>query len=122
MIAQEISGQAIEWTGGVGFTRDLPLEKLWRDSKIGAIYEGTSNIQLETIAKLIRELPACACVEASLNQQARTLSNKRGRCLLAPPPYHALTLYIPSGHLPCMTCTLATPSRHDMRLACTWTA
>jgi len=32
------------------------LEKLWRDSKIGAIYEGTSNIQLETIAKLIREL------------------------------------------------------------------
>lgn len=55
VIAQEISGQAIEWTGGVGFTRDLPLEKLWRDSKIGAIYEGTSNIQLETIAKLIRK-------------------------------------------------------------------
>ena len=55
VIAQEVSGQAIEWAGGVGFTRDLPLEKLWRDSKIGAIYEGTSNIQLETIAKLIRE-------------------------------------------------------------------
>jgi alkylation response protein AidB-like acyl-CoA dehydrogenase len=30
-----VSGAAIEWTGGVGFTRDLPLEKLWRDSKIG---------------------------------------------------------------------------------------
>ncbi|KAK1925862.1 acyl-CoA dehydrogenase/oxidase [Papiliotrema laurentii] len=55
VIAQEVSGQAIEWAGGVGFTRDLPLEKLWRDSKIGAIYEGTSNIQLETIAKLIRK-------------------------------------------------------------------
>ncbi|CAD6566367.1 MAG: hypothetical protein TREMPRED_002502 [Tremellales sp. Tagirdzhanova-0007] len=55
VIAQEVTGAAIEWTGGVGFTRDLPLEKLWRDSKIGAIYEGTSNIQLETIAKLIRK-------------------------------------------------------------------
>lgn len=54
-IAQEVTGAAIEWTGGAGFTRDLPLEKFWRDSKIGAIYEGTSNIQLETIAKLIRE-------------------------------------------------------------------
>ena len=54
-IAQQVTGQAIEWAGGVGFTRDLPLEKFWRDSKIGAIYEGTSNIQLETIAKLIRK-------------------------------------------------------------------
>ncbi|ORX37224.1 acyl-CoA dehydrogenase/oxidase [Kockovaella imperatae] len=54
-IAQQVSGSAIEWAGGVGFTRDLPLEKFWRDSKIGAIYEGTSNIQLETIAKLIRK-------------------------------------------------------------------
>lgn len=55
VIGQEVAGQAIEWGGGVGFTRDFPLEKLWRDSKIGAIYEGTSNIQLETIAKLLRE-------------------------------------------------------------------
>ena len=54
VIAQEVTGAAIEWAGGNGFTRDLPLEKFWRDSKIGAIYEGTSNIQLETIAKLIR--------------------------------------------------------------------
>lgn len=54
MIAGKVSGNAVEWAGGVGFTRDLPLAKFWRDSKIGAIYEGTSNIQLETIAKLIR--------------------------------------------------------------------
>ncbi|ORY30557.1 acyl-CoA dehydrogenase/oxidase [Naematelia encephala] len=54
-VAQEAAGQAIEWCGGVGFTRDLPVEKFWRDSKIGAIYEGTSNIQLETIAKLLRK-------------------------------------------------------------------
>jgi short/branched chain acyl-CoA dehydrogenase len=39
---------------GVGFTRDLPIEKFYRDCKIGAIYEGTSNIQLQTIAKLLK--------------------------------------------------------------------
>ena len=37
--------------GGVGFTRDYPVEKFYRDAKIGKIYEGTSNMQLQTIAK-----------------------------------------------------------------------
>ncbi|KIM84031.1 hypothetical protein PILCRDRAFT_819063 [Piloderma croceum F 1598] len=55
VIAQRVSGQAIEWTGGVGFTRETGIEKFWRDSKIGAIYEGTSNIQLQTIAKFIQK-------------------------------------------------------------------
>jgi short/branched chain acyl-CoA dehydrogenase len=64
VMAADVAGAAIEWTGGAGFTRDLPLEKFWRDSKIGAIYEGTSNIQLETIAKLIRE--------SGLSQEALT--------------------------------------------------
>jgi alkylation response protein AidB-like acyl-CoA dehydrogenase len=41
--------------GGVGFTKDFPVEKFYRDCKIGAIYEGTSNVQLNTIAKLIGE-------------------------------------------------------------------
>lgn len=50
-IAQKASGTAIEWCGGVGFTREMGVEKFWRDSKIGAIYEGTSNIQLETIGE-----------------------------------------------------------------------
>ncbi|KAH8115790.1 acyl-CoA oxidase [Phellopilus nigrolimitatus] len=54
-VAQSVSGQAIEWTGGVGFTRETGIEKYWRDSKIGAIYEGTSNIQLQTIAKFIQK-------------------------------------------------------------------
>jgi short/branched chain acyl-CoA dehydrogenase len=54
-VAQRVSGQAIEWAGGVGFTRETGIEKFWRDSKIGAIYEGTSNIQLQTIAKLIEK-------------------------------------------------------------------
>jgi alkylation response protein AidB-like acyl-CoA dehydrogenase len=45
---------AIEWCGGVGFTRDVPVEKFYRDCMIGQIYEGTSNIQLQTIAKILR--------------------------------------------------------------------
>nr|QXO15395.1 short/branched chain specific acyl-CoA dehydrogenase [Pleurotus tuber-regium] len=55
IVAQKVSGQAIEWAGGVGFTRETGIEKFWRDSKIGAIYEGTSNIQLQTIAKFIQK-------------------------------------------------------------------
>ncbi|RSH88518.1 uncharacterized protein EHS24_001063 [Apiotrichum porosum] len=55
VVAQRAAGAAIEWCGGVGFTRDTGIEKYWRDSKIGAIYEGTSNIQLETIAKFIKK-------------------------------------------------------------------
>ncbi|KAF7290042.1 hypothetical protein HMN09_01309200 [Mycena chlorophos] len=55
VVAQRVSGQAIEWAGGVGFTRETGIEKYWRDSKIGAIYEGTSNIQLQTIAKFIQK-------------------------------------------------------------------
>lgn len=55
VVAQKVSGSAIEWAGGVGFTRETGIEKFWRDSKIGAIYEGTSNIQLNTIAKFIQK-------------------------------------------------------------------
>lgn len=54
-MAGRVSGQAIEWMGGMGFVRDGIAEKMWRDSKIGAIYEGTSNIQLTTIAKLLQK-------------------------------------------------------------------
>lgn len=53
-VAQKVSGQAIEWMGGMGFVREGIAEKMWRDSKIGAIYEGTSNIQLTTIAKSLK--------------------------------------------------------------------
>ena len=49
--AEKIASKAIEIHGGVGVTKDYPVEKLWRDSKVGRIYEGTSNIQLLTIAK-----------------------------------------------------------------------
>lgn len=52
-VAERIASKAIELYGGYGFVKDYPVEKYWRDSKIGAIYEGTSNMQLQTIAKLI---------------------------------------------------------------------
>lgn len=51
-VAESTASKCIEWMGGVGFTREFPIEKYYRDCKIGAIYEGTSNIQLATIAKL----------------------------------------------------------------------
>lgn len=50
-IAEKAASKAIEVHGGVGITKDYPVEKLYRDVKIGRIYEGTSNIQLLTIAK-----------------------------------------------------------------------
>ncbi len=52
-VAERIASKAIELYGGYGYVKDYPVEKFWRDSKIGAIYEGTSNMQLQTIAKLI---------------------------------------------------------------------
>ena len=51
--AEQITSKAIELYGGYGYVKDYPVEKFWRDSKIGSIYEGTSNMQLQTIAKLI---------------------------------------------------------------------
>ncbi len=50
-VAERSASRAIEIFGGVGFTRDYPVEKLYRDAKIGRIYEGTSNMQLLTIGK-----------------------------------------------------------------------
>jgi butyryl-CoA dehydrogenase/short/branched chain acyl-CoA dehydrogenase len=52
-IAEEVASKAIEVLGGVGFTKDYPVEKLYRDAKIGRIYEGTSNMQRVTIAKAL---------------------------------------------------------------------
>ena len=54
-VAEKIASQAIEVFGGVGITKEYPVEKLYRDAKIGRIYEGTSNIQLITIAKKLLE-------------------------------------------------------------------
>ncbi|HEX8395526.1 MAG TPA: acyl-CoA dehydrogenase [Longimicrobium sp.] len=50
-VAQRIASTAVDLFGGYGFTREYPVEKFYRDSKIGSIYEGTSNMQLQTIAK-----------------------------------------------------------------------
>jgi Acyl-CoA dehydrogenases len=52
-VAERVSSLAVEIYGGNGFVKDYPVEKFFRDSKIGKIYEGTSNMQLQTIAKLV---------------------------------------------------------------------
>lgn len=52
-VAETVASRAVEIFGGAGFTKDYPVEKFYRDSKIGRIYEGTSNMQLLTIAKQI---------------------------------------------------------------------
>ena len=50
-VAERVTSLAVNLFGGNGFVKDYPVEKLFRDAKIGQIYEGTSNLQLQTIAK-----------------------------------------------------------------------
>lgn len=52
-VAEHVTSLAVDLFGGYGYTKDYPVEKFWRDSKIGKIYEGTSNMQLQTIAKTL---------------------------------------------------------------------
>ncbi|MGZ8379288.1 MAG: acyl-CoA dehydrogenase family protein [Gemmatirosa sp.] len=52
-VAERVTSLCVELFGGYGYTREYPVEKFYRDAKIGAIYEGTSNMQLQTIAKAV---------------------------------------------------------------------
>jgi alkylation response protein AidB-like acyl-CoA dehydrogenase len=52
-VAERVTSLSLELFGGYGYTREYPAEKFYRDAKIGTIYEGTSNMQLQTIAKLL---------------------------------------------------------------------
>ncbi len=52
-VAERVTSVCLELFGGYGYVTDYPVEKFYRDAKIGAIYEGTSNMQLQTIAKLV---------------------------------------------------------------------
>jgi alkylation response protein AidB-like acyl-CoA dehydrogenase len=52
-VAEEVSSLAVNLYGGYGYVKDYPVEKFFRDSKIGQIYEGTSNMQKQTIAKML---------------------------------------------------------------------
>jgi alkylation response protein AidB-like acyl-CoA dehydrogenase len=54
-VAERATSMCVEFIGGAGFTKEYPVEKFFRDSKIGKIYEGTSNMQLSTIGKLLRK-------------------------------------------------------------------
>ena len=51
--AERVTSMAVELFGGYGYTREYPVEKLYRDAKVGKIYEGTSNMQMQTIAKML---------------------------------------------------------------------
>ena len=53
VVAEKVTSLSVQLLGGNGFTKEYPVEKFWRDSKVGQIYEGTSNMQLATIAKTI---------------------------------------------------------------------
>ncbi|MCB9520616.1 MAG: acyl-CoA dehydrogenase [Myxococcales bacterium] len=53
-LAERVASRCVEFLGGVGFTKEYPAEKFYRDAKIGQIYEGTSNMQLQTIAKMLQ--------------------------------------------------------------------
>ena len=61
-VAETVASRAVEIFGGVGFTRDYPVEKLYRDAKIGRIYEGTSHMQMLTIAKQLLAEPKAGSV------------------------------------------------------------
>lgn len=52
-VAERTASRCVEWMGGLGFVKDFPQEKYYRDQKIGAIYEGTSSVMLNTIGKMI---------------------------------------------------------------------
>ena len=52
-VAERVSSMAIDLFGGNGYVKEYPVEKFYRDAKIGKIYEGTTNMQLSTIAKLL---------------------------------------------------------------------
>lgn len=54
-VAESTASKCVEWLGGVGFMKEYHVERFYRDAKIGAIYEGTTNIQLHTLAKFVKE-------------------------------------------------------------------
>lgn len=73
-VAERVASQALEVFGGRGFTKDFPVEKLYRDSKVGAIYEGTSNMQLRTIATTLLQgptRPMCSLVDEAAGRVGR---------------------------------------------------
>ena len=61
-VAERVTSTAVNLYGGYGYVKDYPVEKLWRDAKIGQIYEGTSNMQLVTIAKQLTGIASLLCL------------------------------------------------------------
>ena len=71
-MAERVASLAVKLFGGYGFVKDYPVEKLYRDAKIGQIYEGTSNLQLQTIAKQ----PSSAGNDGWLGRTANALTRQ----------------------------------------------
>ena len=65
-VCERVTSICVELFGGYGYTKDYPVEKFYRDAKIGTIYEGTSNMQLQTIAKgMLQVITALRVLEYS---------------------------------------------------------
>jgi alkylation response protein AidB-like acyl-CoA dehydrogenase len=79
-IAERVASLCVEIYGGYGFTKDYPVEKFFRDSKIGKIYEGTSNMQLQTIANML----AIARISAYRSLIRTANSSRNGRASATP--------------------------------------
>ena len=77
--AERITSLAVNLYGGYGFVKDYPVEKLYRDAKIGQIYEGTSNLQLQTIAKQLLAADAIATAHSTRNRSRRSSCASRQR-------------------------------------------
>jgi len=70
MVAEKVASLAVECFGGFGFVKEYPVEKLYRDAKIGKIYEGTSFMQLMTIAKIITRIEQTRIIKSLQQKEA----------------------------------------------------
>ena len=77
--AERVASLAVNLFGGYGFVKDYPVEKLYRDAKIGQIYEGTSNLQLQTIARQILRIDRVGARRTPAGQQRAHPSVGKGR-------------------------------------------
>ena len=77
--AEHITSLAVQLFGGYGYVKDYPVEKLYRDAKIGQIYEGTSNLQLQTIAKQILGVTGLGSWRIQVDSRRARSAQKIGR-------------------------------------------
>src|ERR1041384_4486447 len=85
-VCERVTSLCVELFGGYGYTKDYPVEKFYRDAKIGTIYEGTSNMQLQTVAKAVmRRRRAPRCISARSPPRCPAPAGGRRRWVRAGP-------------------------------------